>query len=277
MTIERLKPLAAALTAVGVLAAASAGALAFKLPWSKDEPAEKPPAAVVAPAVPPAPIAPTSAPNFRAIVKQAGPAVVGVTVEGTRRASAEDDPVAPFFRGFPGFPGSAARWRPGAVPRAGLGLHRRADGLILTNAHVVRDAKEVTVKLQRPARVPRQGAGLGPGDRHRGAAHRRQGPAGGAPGRSEAACEVGDWVLAIGSPFGFEQTATQGIVSAKGRSLPGDAFVPFIQTDAAVNPGNSGGPLFDGSGEVVGINSQIYSQQRRLPGRCRSRSRSTSR
>src|SRR5204862_6174393 len=72
--------------------------------------------------------------------------------------------------------------------------------------------------------------------------------------------EVGDPVLAIGSPFGFEQTATQGIVSAKGRSLPGDTVVPFIQTDAAVNPGNSGGPLFDGNGQVVGINAQIYSQ-----------------
>ena len=72
--------------------------------------------------------------------------------------------------------------------------------------------------------------------------------------------EVGDPVLAIGAPYGLEQTATQGIVSAKGRSLPGDAVVPFIQTDAAVNPGNSGGPLFDGSGAVVGINAQIYSR-----------------
>ena len=71
---------------------------------------------------------------------------------------------------------------------------------------------------------------------------------------------VGDYVLAIGSPFGFEQSATAGIVSAKGRSLPGDAYVPFIQTDVAVNPGNSGGPLFDANGSVVGINSQIYSQ-----------------
>jgi serine protease Do len=71
--------------------------------------------------------------------------------------------------------------------------------------------------------------------------------------------DVGDPVLAIGSPFGFEQSATQGIVSAKGRSLPGDAVVPFIQTDVAVNPGNSGGPLFDGNGEVVGINAQIFS------------------
>jgi serine protease Do len=72
--------------------------------------------------------------------------------------------------------------------------------------------------------------------------------------------QVGDPVLAIGSPFGFEQSATQGIVSAKGRSLPGDAFVPFIQTDAAVNPGNSGGPLFDSNGRVIGINAQIYSR-----------------
>jgi serine protease Do len=72
--------------------------------------------------------------------------------------------------------------------------------------------------------------------------------------------QVGDYVLAIGAPFGFEQTATQGIVSAKGRSLPGDSYVPFIQTDAAVNPGNSGGPLFDAAGRVVGINAQIYSR-----------------
>jgi serine protease Do len=72
--------------------------------------------------------------------------------------------------------------------------------------------------------------------------------------------EVGDPVLAIGAPYGLEQTATQGIVSAKGRSLPGDAVVPFIQTDAAVNPGNSGGPLFDGTGSVIGINAQIYSR-----------------
>ena len=70
--------------------------------------------------------------------------------------------------------------------------------------------------------------------------------------------DVGDYVLAIGAPFGLEETATAGIVSAKARSLPGDGAVPFIQTDAAVNPGNSGGPLFDATGAVVGINSQIY-------------------
>ncbi len=81
-----------------------------------------------------------------------------------------------------------------------------------------------------------------------------------------ARTRVGDWVVAIGSPFGFENSVSAGIVSAKGRSLPGDAYVPFIQTDVAVNPGNSGGPLFNLAGEVIGINSQIYSRSRRLPG-----------
>ena len=87
--------------------------------------------------------------------------------------------------------------------------------------------------------------------------------------------QVGEWVVAIGSPFGLENSVTAGIVSAKGRSLPDDTYVPFIQTDVAVNPGNSGGPLFNLRGEVVGINSQIYS--RAVTRACRSRSRSTSR
>ena len=78
--------------------------------------------------------------------------------------------------------------------------------------------------------------------------------------RPRASCKVGEWVVAIGSPFGFENTVTAGIVSAKGRSLPQENFVPFIQTDVAINPGNSGGPLFNLRGEVVGINSQIYSR-----------------
>ena len=149
----------------------------------------------------------------------------------------------------------------------GSGFIISADGLILTNAHVVRDAKEVTVKLSDRREFTRQGARHRHRDRHRRAAHRRARTCRSCASATRRSLEVGEWVLAIGSPFGFEQTATQGIVSAKGRSLPGDAVVPFIQTDAAVNPGNSGGPLFDGSGEVVGINSQIYSQQRRLPGR----------
>ena len=124
----------------------------------------------------------------------------------------------------------------------------------------MREAKDVDRQAERPARVHRQGAGLDTATDIAGAAHRRQGPAGGAPRRPEAASRSATRCSRSARPYGLEQTATQGIVSAKGRSLPGDAVVPFIQTDAAVNPGNSGGPLFDGSGSVVGINAQIYSR-----------------
>jgi serine protease Do len=131
--------------------------------------------------------------------------------------------------------------------------------LILTNAHVVAGADEVTVKLsdRREYRAKVLGS-----DRSTDIAvlkiNANNLPVVGFGNPNQLA--VGDYVLAIGSPFGFEQSATAGIVSAKGRSLPGDAYVPFIQTDVAVNPGNSGGPLFDANGNVVGINSQIYSQ-----------------
>ncbi len=141
----------------------------------------------------------------------------------------------------------------------GSGFIISSDGLILTNAHVVRDAKEVTVKLsdRREFRAKVLGS-----DALTDIAVLKV-DATGLPVvalGNDGDVQVGDQVLAIGSPFGFEQTATQGIVSAKGRSLPGDAYVPFIQTDAAVNPGNSGGPLFDAGGRVIGINAQIYSQ-----------------
>jgi serine protease Do len=216
-------------------------------------------------------------PDYRAIFEQYGPAVVGVTVAGTTKGGAEaqgggrglppgaeDDPFFQFFKGIPGF----GQGMPGQDPRGdmpqqpfrgqGSGFIISADGLILTNAHVVRDAKEVTVKLSDRSEFPAKVLGSDPVTDV-------------AVLRIEAKnlptvrlgnpkeLRVGDPVLAIGAPFGFEQTATQGIVSAKGRSLPGDAVVPFIQTDAAVNPGNSGGPLFSGTGEVIGINAQIYS------------------
>ena len=141
----------------------------------------------------------------------------------------------------------------------GSGFIISADGLILTNAHVVRDAKDVTVKLSDRREYTAKVLGV---DTATDIAVLRVDAKDlpvvrlGDPSN----LEVGDPVLAIGAPYGLEQTATSGIVSAKGRSLPGDAVVPFIQTDAAVNPGNSGGPLFDGSGSVVGINSQIYSR-----------------
>ena len=274
-----LKPLTTALIVGGVLAG-TAGAFSLRPGWLKSE--EKVAAATVAPStaaaaavVPAAPVplmAGPAVPNYRAIVKQAGPAVVGVTVEGMHKASAEEfgglppgmenDPFFQFFRGLPGF-GQRGQ-RGGATPSVpfrgqGSGFIISADGLILTNAHVVRGAQDVTVKLSDRREFAAKVLGSDPAtdiavlriDAKNLPVVRLGDP---------QQLEVGDPVLAIGSPFGFEQTATQGIVSAKGRSLPGDAVVPFIQTDAAVNPGNSGGPLFDGSGSVVGINAQIYSQ-----------------
>jgi serine protease Do len=276
MTSKTLTPLAAALLAAGVTIAGSAGAINFD--WFKDKGHSAPaPAVQVAsnaptPVVPVAPtnangIVPVAAPNYRAIVKQYGPAVVGVTVEGTHKASAEElgqgadgDPFAQFFRGLPGFVNPQRRGG-GDVPFKGMGsgFIISADGLILTNAHVVREAKEVTVKLQDRREYRAKVLGADPAtdiavlriDAKNLPTVRLGEP---------KQIEVGDPVLAIGAPYGLEQTATQGIVSAKGRSLPGDAYVPFIQTDAAVNPGNSGGPLFDGAGSVIGINAQIYSQ-----------------
>ena len=141
----------------------------------------------------------------------------------------------------------------------GSGFIVSADGIILTNAHVVKDAKEVTVKLtdRREFRAKVLGS-----DTKTDIAvlkiDAKDLPTVSLGNTKDL--KVGEWVLAIGSPFGFENTVTAGIVSAKGRSLPDDSYVPFIQTDVAVNPGNSGGPLFNTRGEVVGINSQIYSR-----------------
>ncbi|MCL4184035.1 MAG: Do family serine endopeptidase [Burkholderiaceae bacterium] len=208
------------------------------------------------------PVAPASAPDYRAIFQRFGPAVVGITVEGSmpvareRSPELENDPFFRFYRGLPVPP----------MPRGETPLHGQGsgfvvsdDGLILTNAHVVRDARTVTVKLADRREFEARVLGVDPATD---VAVLRIDASGlttvqlGDP----AQLEVGDYVLAIGSPFGFEQSATSGIVSAKGRALPGDTYVPFIQTDVAVNPGNSGGPLFDANGRVVGINSQIYSR-----------------
>ena len=271
-----LKPLSAALVGAGIAVVGTAGA--FDLPhWVKGD--TQVAAATTARsqdedrAVPPAPVAPMSGqtPNYRAIVKQSAPAVVGVTVEGTHKMSAEEqgqsegmdnDPFFKFFRGMPGFSqGGGNNGAPQATPFKGLGsgFIISANGLILTNAHVVREAKDVTVKLSDRREFSAKVVGIDTTtdiavlkiDAKDLPVVRLGDP---------KSLEVGDPVLAIGAPYGLEQTATAGIVSAKGRSLPGDAVVPFIQTDAAVNPGNSGGPLFDGTGSVVGINAQIYSR-----------------
>ena len=217
-------------------------------------------------AVPADPLPAGITPNYRAIVQQAGPAVVGVMVTGSHELEVEnfsqfkDDPFFQFFKGIPGF-----QWRGqgsgGSIPfhGQGSGFIVSDDGLILTNAHVVRDAKEVIVKLSDRREFKAKVLGA---DSTTDIAVLRINVKNLPAVRlgDSRQLHVGDPVLAIGSPYGLEQTATQGIVSALGRSLPGDATVPFIQTDAAVNPGNSGGPLFDGSGNVVGINAQIYSQ-----------------
>jgi serine protease Do len=267
----KMKPVAAALVVAGVVIAASgAGA------WGVGEMLERRPAVAIqsvsaAPAGSTAPAAiqaapapgsaaPTTVAGYREIVQAYGPAVVGITVAGARKAGVEDEPedVPQYFRGLPGMPFGGPR---GDAPfrGQGSGFIISADGLILTNAHVVRGASEVTVKLsdRREFRAKVLGAD-GATDVAVLKVDAQNLPAVALGDAKQV--QVGDSVLAIGSPFGFEQTATQGIVSAKGRSLPGDSYVPFIQTDAAVNPGNSGGPLFDANGRVIGINSQIYSR-----------------
>lgn len=141
----------------------------------------------------------------------------------------------------------------------GSGFVLSADGYILTNHHVVRDAKEVVVTLSDRRQFPAQI--VGSDERSDLALLKIE--ATGLPAVKIAdvrKTRVGDWVMAIGSPFDFDYSVTAGIVSAKGRNLDTEQYVPFIQTDAAVNPGNSGGPLFNLRGEVIGVNSQIYSQ-----------------
>ena len=209
-------------------------------------------------------------PDFAAIVEANKAAVVNITAT-TLKATRDDeqqpqmqspfgggpnDPFEQFFRHFQG-PGAQGP----QVPRTGLGSGFIVDknGVILTNAHVVEGADEVRVKLPDRREFKGKVAGI---DTTTDIAVVKI-DATDLPvvkiGNPQTV-RVGEWVLAIGSPFGFENTVTAGIVSATSRSLPEGSYVPFIQTDAAVNPGNSGGPLFNMKGEVIGINSQIYSR-----------------
>ena len=200
-------------------------------------------------------------PDFTDLVERQGTTVVNIsTTQSARNALAipnvpDDDPFYEFFRRFIPSPGP----REFQSQSLGSGFVISNDGYILTNAHVVDAAEEITVKLNDKREFKAKVIGA---DRRTDIALLKIDASGlqavrfGDPGR----LKVGEWVVAIGSPFGFENTVTAGIVSAKGRSLPQENFVPFIQTDVAVNPGNSGGPLFNLRGEVVGINSQIYSR-----------------
>ena len=264
------KALVLALAAAGVIGAVGTGA------YTSANAVATTPAAVTAQAAPTVML-----PDFSAITARDGAAVVNISVTGTRSTDSDSvagipgldpsDPMYEFFRRFQGPRGNGGergerggRGGQGSAPQdivrgQGSGFIVGADGTILTNAHVVKDAREVTVKLT----------------------DRREFKAKvlGADTKTDIAVlkidaknlptlalgntkdlKVGEWVLAIGSPFGFENTVTAGVVSAKGRTLPDDSYVPFIQTDVAINPGNSGGPLLNARGEVVGINSQIYSR-----------------
>ncbi len=207
-------------------------------------------------------------PDLSQIAEHQGAAVVHVSVSGLARtatapgdapASEADprDPAAQFRRRF-GLPGGGQEGPGLPVRGQGSGFIVGADGLILTNAHVVQGASEVTVKLRDRREFEARVLGS---DRQTDVAVLKIAAHGlpTVPLGDPRQLRVGEWVLAIGSPFGFENSVTAGVVSAKGRSLPEDSAVPFIQTDAAVNPGNSGGPLFNARGEVVGINSQIFS------------------
>jgi serine protease Do len=201
-------------------------------------------------------------PDFSSLVERYGPAVVNVSVEQTvktalpqGRGPDENDPFFEFFRRF------RIPMPQGESPAQGLGsgFIVSPDGLILTNAHVVKEASVVTVRLTDKREFKAQVVGADPQTDV--AVLKIDGT--GLPtvklGSSDDV-RVGEWVIAIGSPFGFENSVSAGIVSAKGRALPDGTYVPFIQTDVAVNPGNSGGPLFNLKGEVIGINSQIYSR-----------------
>jgi serine protease Do len=210
-------------------------------------------------------------PDFTQIVEQQGGAVVNISTTQQRQRRAqpqvpqldEDDPMYEFFRRFiprgPQGPQGPQAPREFESSSLGSGFVVSADGYVLTNAHVVDSADEITVKFNDKREFKAKVIGA---DRRTDVALIKIETTGLQPVKfgDPSKLKVGEWVVAIGSPFGFENSVTAGIVSAKGRSLPQENFVPFIQTDVAINPGNSGGPLFNLRGEVVGINSQIYSR-----------------
>lgn len=207
-------------------------------------------------------------PDFSALVEKNAAAVVNITVAGKAQPTVtwrgipdlddQDNPFAPFFKNFP-MPPLPPSGKVQPLQGMGSGFIISSDGYLITNHHVVDGADKITVRLSDRREFPAQVIGSDPhsdiallkidatdlptvtlGNPHN--------------------LKVGQWVFAIGAPFGLERTATKGIVSALGRSLPNDTYVPFIQTDVPINPGNSGGPLFDLTGQVVGINSQIFSR-----------------
>ena len=191
-------------------------------------------------------------PDFPALVKRNAGSVVNISSIGKLAAATEP---AADDNSDDGDEDAS----PDAADALGTGLVIAADGWLLTNRHVIADAEDIVVRLPDRRELPARVIGT---DERTDLALLKIDADGLQPatvGRADA-LEVGEWVLAIGSPFGFEQSVTAGIVSAKGRSLPSEPYVAYIQTDVPINPGNSGGPLINLRGEVIGINSQIYSQ-----------------
>lgn len=207
-------------------------------------------------------------PDFSALVEQNSAAVVNVSVSGKSTPdlpwqgrpdlNGDANPFGEFFKYFPN-PPSFGEGKGMPMQGLGSGFIISSDGYIITNSHVVDNAEKITVKLNDKRQYPAKLIGS---DAQSDIAllqiDARDLPT--VAIGDAASLKVGQWVFAIGAPFGLERTATKGIVSALGRSLPNDTYVPFIQTDVPINPGNSGGPLFDLTGKVVGINSQIFSR-----------------
>lgn len=216
-------------------------------------------------------LAQASLPDFTDLVEEASPAVVNIsTRQKMPERAVAGHPALPDLEGLPPMFREFFERSIPQVPRNPGGRQREAqslgsgfiispDGYIMTNNHVVADADEIIVRLSDRSELEAKLIGADP--RSDVALLKVEGK--GLPvvrlGKADE-LKVGEWVLAIGSPFGFDHSVTAGIVSAKGRNLPSDSYVPFIQTDVAINPGNSGGPLFNLQGEVVGINSQIFTR-----------------
>ena len=208
----------------------------------------------------------TGVPDFSGLVETYGSAVVNISARHQGKAAPQAqqqqlplDPSDPFYQFFKHFYGGAMPQNQGPSESLGSGFIVSPDGYILTNAHVIDGANVVTVKLTDKREYTAKVIGS---DKQSDVAVLKIDAKDlpivkiGNPNQSK----VGQWVVAIGSPYGFDNTVTSGIISAKARSLPDETYIPYIQTDVPVNPGNSGGPLFNLNGEVIGINSMIYSQ-----------------
>lgn len=229
---------------------------------SRVEPPAAPPAGKSAAPAPPAAPSPSAGavvelPRFVDLVKQQGGAVVNISAVRTvtQPPVPPGHPLYEFFRRFGGMPDTGEA----DIGSMGSGFVIRPDGYVLTNAHVIEGADAVKVRLTSKREYEAKVIGADP---YTDVALLKIDASGlqAVHAGDPASMEPGEWVAAIGSPFGFDNSVTVGVVSAKGRLLPNGSYVPFIQTDVALNPGNSGGPLFDTRGNVIGINSQIYSQ-----------------